>query len=318
MSDFESWQPLSPDAFQKVEVEEADPESRREEAESLFKSLYETPSVDDGFSPMVEAEETGNGFRALLDPAPEIPATSVVPDPAPEVAIVPDDAPDTISVVPDDARVGSGPSEIPEEAASEADLAAAFDEARATGHAEGYAAGHAEGVAEGQASGAIEGFDKGHADGKDAAERELAETARRIEQAAVALESAADALLSSQEPEIVELAIAIARKVVYGVISVDREVIRAAVSDALDSLGEPTKVEVAIHPDHLVDVEMVRERYFEATPTLQTLTLSSDTSVPLGGCRVVASEGSLLSTVDARLEAITEAVKQAVPKGNRR
>lgn len=128
------------------------------------------------------------------------------------------------------------------------------------------------------------GFEEGHQEG-------LAQLTERL----VTLEQEREELLKQQEKEIVEMVLAIAKKVVA------RELKKGAIADLVrqaisQAVGD--RVVVRIHPD---DKEKLGE-------VGSKLTLHLDETITPGGCLVETE----LGTVDARLETQWKAIQKAL------
>lgn len=139
------------------------------------------------------------------------------------------------------------------------------------------------------------GFEEGYQEG-------LAQLTEKILQA----EGAREKILKESEPQIIQMVMEIAEKVIA------REVARGAVVDVVKSavqqcVGE--RIVVKIHPS---DFETLRSKEAEFSavlrPSLKSLSWKEDEAVSPGGC-VVESEAG---TVDARLETQLKAIRKAL------
>lgn len=174
------------------------------------------------------------------------------------------------------------PAKLLAQAAAEAQMIR--ERAREDGHAEGLAAGREEGRTQ-----------MAHAAG--ALEQALEELHARGEEVAEAVERAA-----------IELAIALAGKIVAGALQARPELVVEAVQGALRRVSGQRGVAILLNP---ADVELVREALGDLrrqAGALEPADLQPDQRVPRGGAIVRTAEGE----VDVRLATQLERAREAV------
>jgi len=99
------------------------------------------------------------------------------------------------------------------------------------------------------------------------------------------------------ERQLVELALALARRIVTREVAVDRDLLLAMARVAIDRLGESARVTVRLHAD---DYEAtVRGR---RAPNWPNVTVVADPQVAPGACRVESDLGVLEAGADAQLQ----------------
>jgi len=98
------------------------------------------------------------------------------------------------------------------------------------------------------------------------------------------------------ERQLVELAIALARRIVHREISLDRDLLLAMARVAIDRLGETARVTVRLHPGDYDTA--VRGR---RAPSLPNVNVVADAQIPPGACRVESDLGVLEVGADAQL-----------------
>jgi len=99
------------------------------------------------------------------------------------------------------------------------------------------------------------------------------------------------------ERQLVELALALARRIVNREISIDRDLLLAMARVAIDRLGTSARITVRLHPDD--HDATVRGRRAESWPNV---TVVADPQVPVGGCRVDSDLGAVDAGADAQLQ----------------
>jgi flagellar assembly protein FliH len=148
------------------------------------------------------------------------------------------------------------------------------------------------------------GYEQGERAGAEAAGKRGEAMLRRLSDTLTELTALRTSMIRQTENQIVELALAIARRVVHREISLDRNLMIAIVRVALDRLGETAHVTVKLHPEE-----------FEATGAARVaelagadITFVPDARVGRGGCRVESDMGMLDAGVDAQIQEIARAL----------
>src|SRR3954452_83144 len=147
-----------------------------------------------------------------------------------------------------------------------------------------------------------EGFAQGHAQAVAAAEPAVAALSEAV--AALQVEAAAQA--ERLEVEAVELAIAIAERVIAGQVSVDPELVVEAVRGALRGIPERERITVLVNPD---DLELVREASSALVASLggiEHVEVQAERRVGRGGAIVRHPEGDVDATVATKLTKVRE------------
>ncbi len=168
--------------------------------------------------------------------------------------------------------------------------------------------------AEAQAKGYEEGYQQGLADGRQQAEQQMAATVQRIETVLRAVAQERATVLSQAEPEVVQLAMTIAEKVIGLLAQQHRAVVVHTVAQALDQLTVTGPFRLRVHPDDAAYLEVFwREKAEEAHTLLSQgepdqWTLVRDPQIEPGGCVVECGP----ATIDARLSTQIRAIADAL------
>jgi len=178
-----------------------------------------------------------------------------------------------------------GGSSTPPAVPSAEELAALRAAAEAEGRAAGYEAGYAEGL-----------------------QRAAAEQAALTEQLASVVASAqvvARGFTAGLEARVVDLVLAVARKVIEREVRLDRAIVLNVIRAALEEIQEHTTVEVRVHPD---DYELVVAQWerLARTPLAQRSQFVVDERVGRGGCVIDMPFGQLDAQLDTKLAQIVE------------
>jgi flagellar biosynthesis/type III secretory pathway protein FliH len=120
-----------------------------------------------------------------------------------------------------------------------------------------------------------------------------------------------DRLLAEAEPQLVELAFAVAGRVLERVVARDREAVADVAARALETVRQREEVRLRVHPE---DAAALRE----AEPSLsgqlaraRCIALVEDPSVGQGGVVVETEAGSVDARLVTQLEALRRALEEA-------
>jgi flagellar assembly protein FliH len=165
-----------------------------------------------------------------------------------------------------------------------------------------------------------EAFTKGYAQGEraglEAGGKRAEAMLRRLAQTLEELSSLRDNMVRQTERELVQLSVAIARRILQREVSVDGELTAALAHIALERLGGATPATVRLHPD---DYTVVTSGLVTPLSGRQVEILP-DPSVSRGGCLVESEFGFINASVDAQVDEIARAVlgePVAVPASRR-
>jgi flagellar assembly protein FliH len=183
----------------------------------------------------------------------------------------------------------SAPAEEPlsKEALQER-ITALRQEARLKGHEEGHA----------------EGFDRGLTEGKN----EIRASVKRLEEIILSLVQFRENKLVELFPQIIELSLEIAKKIVHKEIDLDRDLILAVAQDAIQKVGEKEEdVVIKVNPlDYEVmipHIDLLKEQ-----SGLKNISIEPSAAISPGGCYIETPTGE----VDARLEEQMKEVEDVI------
>lgn len=155
--------------------------------------------------------------------------------------------------------------------------------------AEGYAAGHLQGLAAGR---------------RDAV-AETTPRVARLDQMLAGLTTDLSRVEHELAQEIVQLGLAVARKLVGEALRIRPEIVRESVEEALRHVAHIRgPVSVVINPD---DAPIVRS-YLETSPPRDAWSLREDPTIACGGCRLETPAGEVDATVGQRWHRVTAAL----------
>jgi flagellar assembly protein FliH len=148
------------------------------------------------------------------------------------------------------------------------------------------------------------GYEQGERAGAEAAGKRGEAMLRRLSETLTELTALRASMIRQTETQIVELALAAARRIIHREVSLDRNLLIAIVRVALDRLGESARVTVRLHPEEFEATGAARVAEFAGTDIL----FVSDARVGRGGCRVESDMGILDAGVDVQIQEIARAL----------
>jgi flagellar assembly protein FliH len=151
-------------------------------------------------------------------------------------------------------------------------------------------------------------FDKGYADGMKAGSEAVRNTAQRLDSVITELEHFRDKKTDELMPDIIDLSLEIAKKIIFVNISKDRENIIAIAREALAKLGgTEEKILIRVNPDDyetmLTNLDSLR-----GETRLMDITIEPAANITPGGCFIETPSGE----VDARLEEMIGEIGDAI------
>jgi flagellar assembly protein FliH len=157
------------------------------------------------------------------------------------------------------------------------------------------------------------GFQQGHEEGLRLAADEQREITTRLGTLVQGAAQDAEQLVRSLEAAVVELALAVAEKVVARVAETDRTIVVDVVRAALAEIHDATELRIRVHPE---DVALVEPRWQEMLPraVAQQSELLADELVERGGCVVETRIGYVDGQLKTRLAQVVSTF-QAVLDG---
>lgn len=148
------------------------------------------------------------------------------------------------------------------------------------------------------------GFAQGERAGGEAAAQRAEAMLRRLTETLEELTTVREQMIHETERQMVQLALAIARRVVHREVSIDHDLLIAMARVALDRLGENVQVTVRLSPEDLEATSAVRSAQWTGTH----VTVVADARVGRGGCRVESEFGAMDAGVDGQIHEIARAL----------
>ena len=147
-----------------------------------------------------------------------------------------------------------------------------------------------------------EAYREGMAEGRRQAEADLAHCCTAMGQAVSALHEMRDKIMRESEGDLLELSMAVARKIIQQEIASDRTILARLVATAVNSAAGREDVVIRLNPD---DYRLVAgsERLTDLAE-VRRMTLKPDENIPCGGCVVDTPMGEIDARIEAQLDEV--------------
>jgi len=153
-----------------------------------------------------------------------------------------------------------------------------------------------------------EGFEAGRAAGHERGAAEIAASAAALAEAVSGIEALRAEIVEAVETDAIDLALALAGKILAGAQQARPELVVEVVQGALRRISDRRKITVMVNP---ADLELVRAALGELTAQgsgVELCDLQSDERVSSGSAIVRTSEGEVDASVHTQLERAREVV----------
>lgn len=165
-------------------------------------------------------------------------------------------------------------------------------EIRETAYREGHHQGHQEGLAQ----------------GKEEGRNEVNQLGKTLQDIIMEINAQRAELVRKAEPKVVDLALAIARKVIHTEIAENKDIIRELVRESIQRLKKREQVVVRVNPDDLENLKEYKNDLLLVFNEIDELDIREDRNVARGGC-LVETESSM---VDSRLETRLDKIEKEI------
>lgn len=150
-----------------------------------------------------------------------------------------------------------------------------------------------------------QGFAQGERSGAEAAAARSEAVLQRLKQTIGELQALRAEMIHKTERQVVQLAIAMAKRIVHREISLDPELLSAMARVALDRLGDAASATIRLHPDDYAATAGVNS---DARTDSSVVRVVADPVVRRGGCLVQSEFGLIDVSADAQIQELATAL----------
>lgn len=184
----------------------------------------------------------------------------------------------------------------------------AYQEGFEQGKNEGFNSGHAQGVEKGRQEGYEAGYRRGYDEGFEKGKTEFQEAIRQLKAIAKSIVDQRQKILQEAEPELVDLALSIASKVIQDEIDSGR-VIRNLVKAVIRYSLENDRLVIKVNPKDMEHLDKFKDDLFAEIAESRAIDIVQDEQVEPGGCVVLTSSGYIDAQIGGQMRKIIEVLK---------
>jgi len=158
-----------------------------------------------------------------------------------------------------------------------------------------------------------EGFIKGEKAGAEAERKRLKNIFDTFDTAFTELGKLKETLYFNAERGAVELALAIAEKVMSHEVSVNKEIILDVLKGALKKVIDQEKIKIRINK---LDLQFINESGYqisELTDNIKDVIIEGDDTISRGGCVIETGFGSIDARIESQLQAVGDLFRSEMP-----
>jgi len=158
------------------------------------------------------------------------------------------------------------------------------------------------------------GTDEGEKAGFEQAAKELEPVLGSLQQGLLQLQNLRQDTYQKIENEVVELALAIARKVVCREIELDREVVVCVARQALAKVEAPGRIKIKLNSSDLQFIDRTKHQLSDLIGNIDNVILEAEDRIQRGGCVIETDLGEIDARIDKQLQVVEESFRSAMGK----
>ncbi len=162
----------------------------------------------------------------------------------------------------------------------------------------------------------LDGFElgqrEGYEEGMVRAEADAENMRREAAQLVEAAKEEAARVVAGAEPKIMQIALAVARKVIKREVAADPEIVLGNVREALRRIGRDDSVTIRTSPIEVSVVHEARRDLAREFEGIDEILVEEDPSVGPGGCVVSTGRGTVDARIETQIERVGEQLMEAV------
>ena len=157
-----------------------------------------------------------------------------------------------------------------------------------------------------------EAYARGRKEGLDSAEGNLETSAQALAAAAEEISRLRESLAKNSSQDMLRLVMAISEQIVRREVSADPKVVLSIIEKALHASVRTDQYRILINPADLESVTRQKPLFLASISGLKNLSIETDPSISQGGCRIDSDLGDVDATIETQLEAIRQALSEAI------
>lgn len=149
-----------------------------------------------------------------------------------------------------------------------------------------------------------QGFAEGKREGLLVGRKEVAPLISKLKLISKSLLQAREKIINQAHMELMELALAIARRVIRANVQVNKGIVTNMVKEALRRAADRERIVIRVNPKDVEEIKVCRDEYTTSVEGIRSLEIVADRRVSPGGCVVETNTGNIVADLDAQLAEI--------------
>ncbi len=158
-------------------------------------------------------------------------------------------------------------------------------------------------------------YARGRQEGLALAEQRLESVTQALAQALEDVSRLRESLAQTGTQDMLRLVMAVAEQIVRKTVEVDKQVVLRIIENALQASVRADNFRIRISPEDLELVTKQKPLFLASISGLKNLSIETDPTISPGGCRVDSELGDVDATIESQLEAIRQALGEAIAEG---
>ena len=158
------------------------------------------------------------------------------------------------------------------------------------------------------------GFDKGQKAGIESRSQEIEPVLKSLHQALVQLQDLRTEVYKTIEKEVVELALAIARKIVCQEVKINKELVLCVAKEALRKAEVPGEIKVKLNPSDHQFIKKNKDQLTHLLHHIENVTFEAEPSISRGGCVIETALGEIDARIEKQLNVVEETFRAEINK----
>jgi flagellar assembly protein FliH len=150
------------------------------------------------------------------------------------------------------------------------------------------------------------GFAEGQKVGFDAGTKKVHPVISSLHQALVKLQNIRQEIHQEIEKEVVQLALAIAKKIVCHEVKTTRETVACVAREALSRIENPGKIKIKLNPEDLQFINDTKSQLSRFLQDVDNIRFEAADSVQSGGCLIETDRGDIDARIEKQFQVIEE------------
>ncbi len=159
-----------------------------------------------------------------------------------------------------------------------------------------------------------DGFISGEKAGMELGQKRIDKLIERMESVIGEISEFKENYYTDKEKELVELVIAVARKIIHTEISLNRDVVANVVKAAINALTASEHIVIKLNPEDLKFLKEKKGEVFNNIRGVKHCGIEEDSQICCGGCIIESDNGEVDARIDEGLKALDSAMREALGK----